>query len=240
MFQNFSVSKKIYIPIIGSILVGLVVVIVSSYLSMQKVKEKVFQSQKKDMTHIFKLKLDGKKKICMTNAINLSYNKYVIDALAKNDRNIAINGLKNLSKVFKEYTFFRRIKIHIHTANVHSLVRLWNLKKYGDDLSGFRETINYVAKTHKPLKAFEIGKAGLLLRGIAPVMKNGEYLGSVEFIQGLNSISRTLQKHNIYYITVMDKKYLNIAKGLVNAPTLLGNFKLATKKGAYDKEFFMT
>ena len=42
MFQNFSVSKKIYIPIIGSILVGLVVVIVSSYLSMQKVKEKVF------------------------------------------------------------------------------------------------------------------------------------------------------------------------------------------------------
>ena len=150
------------------------------------------------MTHIFKLKLDGKKKICMTNAINLSYNKYVIDALAKNDRDIAINGLKNLSKVFKEYTFFRRIKIHIHTANVHSLVRLWNLKKYGDDLSGFRETINYVAKTHKPLKAFEIGKAGLLLRGIAPVMKNGEYLGSVEFIQGLNSISRTLQKHNIY------------------------------------------
>ncbi len=238
MFRHLSISKKIYIPLLLSFVSGLLIIYVISNNSIKKMQRDVKEAQKKDLRALCSMKLKSKEEIGLTNAINLSFNKFIIDALKENDREIAIRGLKNLSKTFKENTNYKNIKIHIHTADIHSFVRLWNLQKYGDDLSSFRATIKMVKQTKKPLKAFEIGRAGLVVRGLAPVMgANGTYLGSVEFIQGLNSISRTLQKDGVFYITVMDQRYLNIATKLRSAPDMFGNYKLVTKKGAYDESF---
>lgn len=237
--RNLSISKKVHIPLLVAILFGLVVVAVVLVKSMHEVEQEVKQAQEKSMSFVLDMQLDTKEQIGLTNAINLSFNKYIIDALQNDDRSIAIEGLKGLSKVFKENTNYKNIKIHIHTADIHSFIRLWNLKKYGDDLSSFRHTIKHVAKTKKPLKAFEVGRAGLVVRGLAPVFdeEGTRYLGSVEFIQGLNSISRTLKSQGMFYITIMDSKYLDIATKLKNAPTLFGHYKLVTKKGAYDEAF---
>ncbi len=238
MLKNFSISKKIHVPLLVSIIVGLTIVALISYDSLQKIDSEVKESQKESLQFILEMKLHEKQEIGITNAINLSFNKYIIDALKSGDRGIAIEGLKNLSTTFKNYTDYKNIKVHIHTKDIHSFVRLWKLNKYGDDLSGFRETIKEVKRTQKPLKAYEVGRAGLVVRGLAPVFDEvGEYLGSVEFIQGLNSISKTLKNQGIYYITIMDSKYLNIATKLKNAPTLFGHYKLVTKEGAYDKAF---
>ena len=239
MFKNLSISKKVHIPLLLSIIVAMVLITVMLIKSMQNVEEEVKRSQKKSMDFVLEMKFNTKEQIGLTNAINLSFNKYVIDALKEHNRTIAIKGLGEISKSFKTYTKYKNIKIHIHTADIHSFVRLWNLQKHGDDLHSFRHTIKQVAKTKKPLGAFEVGRAGLVIRGLAPVFdESGEvYLGSVEFIQGLNSISRTLKKEGMFYVTVMDAKYLGIATKLKNAPTLFGNYKLVTKKGAYDEAF---
>ena len=236
---NLSIAKKVHIPLVLAIGIGLVVVVAILIKSMHQVEAEVKATQEKSMNFVLDMKLETKEQIGLTNAINLSFNKYIIDALSQNDRKIAIEGLKDLSRVFKENTKYKNIKIHIHTADIHSFIRLWNLKKYGDDLSSFRHTINYVAKTKKPLGAFEVGRAGLVVRGLAPVFDEGgkRYLGSVEFIQGLNSISRTLKSQGISYITVMDSKYLDIATKLKSAITLFGHYKLVTKKGAFDENF---
>ncbi len=238
MFKNLSIAKKIHIPLLLSIVLGLAIVLFVSADSIRNMEQEVKASQKKSMDFILNMKLDTKGEIGLTNAINLSFNKYIIDALREHDRKIAIEGLKELADSFKKNTKYKNIKIHIHTADVHSFVRLWKLDKYGDDLSSFRETINEVRRTKRPLKAFEVGRAGLVIRGLAPVMdKEGNYLGSVEFIQGLNSITRSLKPDGMYYVTVMDEKYLNIATKLKNAPTIAGKFKLVTKKGVYDERF---
>jgi methyl-accepting chemotaxis protein len=42
-------------------------------------------------------------------------------------------------------------------------------KKNGDDLSGFRHTINHVIKTKKPFTVIELRRAGLTFRGWSPV-----------------------------------------------------------------------
>lgn len=238
MLKNLSIAQKIYIPLIALVIIGAAVVVYLLYGSMHNVETEVKESQKKSMSFVLHMKLDTKSQIGLTNAINLSFNKYIIDALQENNRSIAIAGLRELSNEFKKNTKFKNIKIHIHTADVHSFVRLWKLKKFGDDLRSFRHTINYVAKTKKPLSAFEVGRAGLVIRGLAPVFgEKRKYLGSVEFIQGLNSISRSLKSEGMLYITVMDSKYLDIATKLKNAPTLFGHYKLVTKKGAYDERF---
>lgn len=238
MLKNLSIAQKIYIPLITLVVIGATVVVYLLYGSIHDVETEVKASQKKSMGFVLQMKLDTKSQVGLTNAINLSFNKYIIDALEENNRSIAIEGLKELSSEFRKNTKFKNIKVHIHTADVHSFVRLWKLNKYGDDLRSFRHTINYVAKNKKPLSAFEVGRAGLVIRGLAPVFgENRKYLGSVEFIQGLNSISRSLKSQGMFYITVMDDKYLDIATKLKNAPTLFEHYKLVTKKGAYDEKF---
>jgi len=237
MFKNMKIANKVHLPLIGLILISSIIVILSSMNSIKKIKKDVLKDQKNEMTYVVGLKWNKKLDLAETDAILLAKNSDVIKALKENNRTIVINGLGGLSAYFKKYTPFHNIKVHIHTADIHSFVRLWNLKKYGDDLSSFRHTINYVAKTKKPLKAFEVGRAGLVIRGIAPIMKNSEYLGSVEYIMGLNSITKSLKKQNILYLTIMDDKYLNIATKLKNAPSILGHYKVVTKKGVYDKNF---
>jgi len=237
MFKNLKISQKIHIPLIFAILTASVVIIANSYFSIKKVEKETFEKERAILTRYFVQKLQTKKDVGLTNAIDIANNLYVKKALKEKNRDIAIDGLKKLSNDFKNYTKYKNIKIHIHTKDVHSFVRLWKLNKYGDDLSGFRKTIVEVKNSLKPLSAIEIGRAGLVLRGLAPVVDNGEYLGSVEFIQGLNSISRDARKDGFEVVTVMDKKFSNIATFLKSKKSLFGNFAVVTKSGAYNKSF---
>jgi len=84
-----------------------------------------------------------------------------------------------------------------------------------------------VKNTHKPLVAIELGRAGLVLRGLAPVMDNGTYLGSVEFMQGLNSIVKHARKTAGYEMVILMKnQYLSVATLMGKAPKV-GDYTLA-------------
>ena len=237
MLKNLKIGYKIHIPLIVSMVLATIVVVANSYLSVSNIQKEVLEKEKNNLSIYFEQKFLAKKQVGITNAINIANNQAVIEALRKNDRQIAIDALQKMSLVFKNNTVFKNIKIHIHDKNIHSFVRLWKLKKYGDDLSGFRKTVVSVKENKKPLVAIEIGRAGLVLRGLAPVMEGGEYLGSVEFMQGLNSISRGAKKDGIYIVTVMDKKYSNIATFLKNIPTIMGRYGVVTKEVSQDKSF---
>ena len=237
MLKNLKIGQKIYLPLILSIIIATVIIVVNSYLAIQKVEKEVYDGEKSTMATYFNQKYTAKKQVGLTNAISIAHNRYVIDALRYNDRQMAIKGLSELDDEFKKYTDFKNIKIHVHTADIHSFVRLWKLNKYGDDLSGFRKTIVAVSKSRKPLVAIEIGRAGLVLRGVAPVMEGDQYLGSVEFMQGLNSISKSARKDGFEIVTVMDKKYGTIATFLKKQQTILGKYAVVTKKGAYNPAF---
>ncbi len=237
MFKNLKIGPKIYIPLIVSIFLATTVIAFNAYFSIGEIEKDVYEKEKRSLATYFEQKFDAKKQVGLTNAINIANNLYIIEALRTGERALAIKGLERIDEEFKKYTKFKNIKIHVHTADLHSFVRLWKLDKYGDDLSGFRKTIVAVKKTKAPLVAIEIGRAGLVLRGVAPVLDSGEYLGSVEFIQGLNSISRTAKKDGIDIVTVMDKKYADIATFLKSQKTLMGSYAVVTKKGAYDEKF---
>jgi len=238
MFNNLTIGKKIYYPLIAGILLGVIIMSLISYSSTKKIRKEVFQNTANELKLLFKLKMEAKKDVGITNAITIANNTGVIKALRENDRSYAYKVLKRLLKEYKKYTKFKNIKIHIHTKDVKSFLRVWKPDKYGDDLSGFRKTIVWVKNNKRPLVAIELGRAGLVLRGLAPVIDSGVYLGSVEFMQGLNSIAKDLKKQNIYTLIIFKKEYLNIAKFLKTAPEIMGNYVLALKKGAYDEKFF--
>ncbi len=233
-----TISKKIHIPLITVLILGFVVILVTSMNGMEKIESDVLAQEKEKLLDFYTQKFQAKKDVAISNVISIARNFFVVSALKENQRPIAINGLKHLINDFKENTKFKNIKIHIHDKDVVSFVRLWNLDKHGDDLKGFRKTIIEVKKTKKPLAAIEIGRAGLVLRGLSPVIDNNEYLGSVEFMQGLNSIIRDGQKKGISLIILMKKEHTRTATLLKNMPELNKEFVLASRKSDLNQAFF--
>jgi methyl-accepting chemotaxis protein len=233
-----SISKKIHIPLISVLLLGLIIIFWVSFNGLQTIEEDVYKKEQTGLIDFFNQKYQAKLDVGISNAINIAQNYSVVSSLSKNDRNIAINGLKTIIDDYKNNTKFKNIKIHIHDQNVFSFVRLWKPDKYGDDLKGFRNTIVKVKQDKKPLVAIEMGRAGLVLRGLAPVIDNGKYLGSVEFMQGLNSIIRDGRKKEIEVIILMKKEYRSIATLLKDKPEINNDFVLASKKEDLNQSFF--
>ncbi|MCD8567259.1 MAG: hypothetical protein LRY50_02505 [Geovibrio sp.] len=76
---------------------------------------------------------------------------------------------------------------------------------------------------------FEIGFAGLSHRAIVPIFHQGEYIGSMEFIQGVNDIVEELKEREIDVLMLMDQKYLDIAEEARENPKM-GRYVVAQKK----------
>ncbi|RUM65895.1 MAG: chemotaxis protein [Sulfurospirillum sp.] len=238
MFKNMSIGKKVYIPLIVSIVIGIVVVFTNYYYSMGEMREQLLSKQEKIFKSFYNEAIKEKENIGITNAINLAHNYDVISGLKNSDRSLALKGLKNLSNEFKQYTNYKNIKIHIHDANIHSFLRAWKPDKYGDNLSSFRHTIVSVKKSKKPLVAIELGRAGLVLRGISPIFDDGNYLGSVEFMQGLNSIVKKAKKNVGYEVAiVMKDDFLSVATLLKDKPKVGKGYTLAVKPSVVKKDF---
>ncbi len=202
-----SLSKSIAQRLVTVAIVFLLFGVLVGYLIINNIKKDVFTDAKNDLSNMLVQQVDGKQVAGITNAVSISQNTAIKEALLTNNREIAIDSLKDISNAMKEGTPFKNIKVHLHDKNVHSFVRNWKLDKFGDDLSSFRATILEVKKTKKPLSAIEVGRAGLVMRGLSPIIKDGEYIGSLEFIMGFNSIVKDFKKDKRELLVLMDGKY---------------------------------
>lgn len=234
MYKNLSLSKKTHIPLIASIVIGLVVIIANSFITIGHIEEDVKKEVSENLKIYTQNQLSSKRSIGITNAMNIAQNEYIVRALQTNNRQTAIFGLKNLADEYKKNTNYKNIKIHVHTKDVRSFVRLWKLDKFGDELSSFRHTINRVKETQKPLVVIEAGKAGLSLRGVAPVIRNGEYLGSVEFMQGFNSVVKAAKKDNGSSIIFLSRK--DLVKAFKKHHSIGKNYALSQREDVTDKK----
>ena len=171
-----------------------------------KTQEKIYLDIQNQLKNTTKFAFGAKSWIGTTNAIGLANNPSIQQALKENDRELANNFLKKYLADLKNNTIFTNIKVHIHTKDNHSFLRDWKPLKYGDDLSLFRETVVEVNRMKKPITSFEIGRGGLGLRAVVPIIdKDNNYLGSLEFIQELNSIAKFFKKErNSSFLLLMD------------------------------------
>jgi methyl-accepting chemotaxis protein len=141
--------------------------------------------------------------------------------------------LANLSKNMKENTPFQNIKVHVHTKDNKSFLRSWMLQKYGDDLSSFRGSIVEVNATKKAINTFESGVAGLSIRSVVPIFgDDGEHLGSLEFMQGINSVVKEFEKNQDGFLLLMHQ---SLAIGKVDEKLLLKEYIVSQK--AFNEPF---
>jgi len=215
--RTTTIGRKIHVTLIVSMIVGLVIIATTAYYSIQNIEKDVYAEESSFLGEYINDALVEKEAVGITNAIMLAQNPILIKALYTRDRALAFKELKKYNKLFKNNTKFHNIKIHMHTADVHSFLRSWKPDKYGDDLSGFRQTILEVKRTHKPLVAVEVGRAGPTIRGLAPMFYKNKYIGSIEFMQGFNSVVKDAKKNidSSVLVLLMKKmeRYASFYKG---------------------------
>ncbi len=81
--------------------------------------------------------------------------------------------------MFNSLKIGTRIQFHLPPATL--FLRAHKADKHGDDLSTFRSTILETNRTKQAVKGLESGVLGLGIRGLNPIIYNGEHIGSVEF-----------------------------------------------------------
>ncbi|QOY52276.1 methyl-accepting chemotaxis protein [Candidatus Sulfurimonas baltica] len=234
MYKNISIGKKTSIPIVVVSLVFLIIVSVIEFYIASGISEKTYTGTKEELLSKLKDKLALKYEVGITSAISLASNMELKMAVEEDDRDLALEVIQNLGKAYKASTNYKNIKIHIHTKDVKSFLRAWKPEKNGDDLSGFRHTINKVKQTNKPVLAIEMGRAGMVMRAIVPIHNSFGYAGSLEFIQGLNSVQKSFKEEKVEFLFLMDDKFLNIAT-LAKKNERVQNYVLSQR--SYDKPF---
>jgi len=179
-----------------------------AYVMTLNIQEDVYKKSEQHLQSKINERVKSKLSIAKTNALSIASNTSLKESLKKGDRTIAINTLNEIVKSFATETNIKKLKLHVHTKDVKSFVRIWNTNKYGDDLKSFRHTINAVKETKKTISAVEVGRAGMVLRGVAPILDGDEYLGSVEFMQKFDSISEKFIADDEYLLALTDKKFM--------------------------------
>jgi methyl-accepting chemotaxis protein len=250
--QNLGIAKKFTLITV----VVTVVMLIAGYiiLNVQKnnLRNELFNDLKTELDQFSIIKIQGKLDVGISNAISIANDNMIKEALATNNRELAIEALSKLSENMKKSTPFKNIKVHIHTKDSHSFVRSWKLDKFGDDLSSFRDSVVKVNQTKEAVNTFEVGKAGLSIRSVVPIFANdGTHLGSLEFMQGINSVAKSFNKAGDGFILLMDssalvqqfdkKQMLNnyvISQNFVNKDFLEDAQKIDFKKLLANKYLF--
>jgi methyl-accepting chemotaxis protein len=151
--------------------------------------------------------------------------------------------LKPLLEGFKKTTG-QPLALHLHLNSGGQVRSLWRFndanQEKSDDISKFRKTLRTIQDDaeHKPVKGLEIGKSGLVIRGIAPVFdEKGSYLTSIEafadYQKMLESFVRSRPEVKGFRVFVL-QDYLDIATDLKDAqkhPITGGRFISAFGEG---------
>jgi methyl-accepting chemotaxis protein len=209
--KQTSINRKFSI---SAILIAVFIVILGYFiLNFYKASlvDQTYSDITKHLQNYTNEQINNKKDIGLTNALAIANNTAIQKALKWNSREIAINALKTLSKTYKDNTQFQNVKIHLHTKDNKSFLRNWKPNKFGDDLSSFRASVVKVNNMLQPVNTLEVGKAGLSVRSVVPIFFKGEHVGSLEFIQGINSVAKVFDKAKDAFVLLMDNK-LAVAK----------------------------
>ena len=208
--KNLSIGKKLVMIVAAISLLSLVIGFIVLSVESKHLEEDVHLQAAKDLQVKSDENIYAKMSVGISNAVSIANDGMIKKSLIENDRKFAIDALKMLSKSMKESTEFQNIKVHVHTKENKSFVRAWTLSKFGDDLSSFRHSVVQVNSSKKAVNGFEIGKAGLSIRSVVPIFDGNTHLGSLEFMQGLNSVAKIFAKGDSGFLLLMDKRISSV------------------------------
>ena len=219
LFSNLKIQNKILIPIlIILILVTIIFIIIANHYFHENIKHHYsnrLKDKKTEVNNVINNIGDNGLKIALAHAglknIKTAYRLYSNGTPFDSLKYLMDDACNRIKKEFQR-SLDSPPKIHFHYKGEKSFYRNWT-KKRGDDLTEFRNTINDVYKNKKAIKGIEVGRSGLVIRGIAPVFdSSGNIKGSVESIHSIGEFMNTMTKsEDEEFAIFMHNDFLSIA-----------------------------
>ena len=169
---------------------------------------------------------EEQKRYALSLSILLSEDKTIIDSFIKKDRKKSFQIVNTKIKTLKQMQN-SNLEIQIHNKNLTTYIRSWDINIKDLPLGSFRQGLIKIAKQKKPIVSIELGER-LNIKAISPIIKNNEYLGSVEVIIDFDYLSHKLKKKAYELFVLLDKEHLNIASELKNNEKI-NNYVLVNK-----------
>lgn len=227
MLSSLTFQKRLVATVIfsGSLFLLLALVYTLNHRSL--LTEETMQEQGEALQVVLSERIKSKEEFGLGLAVMLANNPLIKSYLTAGARDDALNLVGGIIKNYADTTNYRGLKIQIHTAEGYSWLRSWDPASFGDDLL-FRPSIKKITTERKPFAtSAEVGLVGFTIRGLAPIFSNGKYLGSLEVLQGVGSVSRDFEADGQAYIMLLNKNITkhspNIAKNKAVDNYLLPN-----------------
>ncbi|MEA1955876.1 MAG: methyl-accepting chemotaxis protein [Campylobacterota bacterium] len=206
-----SISTKVHIPLIASIVIGFIVIGINGLLTIKSMEENTFKKE----ANLFKIDLadqiKSKENVWLTNALQMAMNIDIKKAIISNDRELLKSTFSGIGKMYKDNTSFKSVNAHIITPDLKSFFKSWKPESFGESqasLKSYKKVIN----TKKPIVVFEEDAKGLRLRGIAPIIENGVLIGILDFSGGINNFGGALKKKGVDFLYFLDKNHASVVK----------------------------
>ncbi len=205
-FSTLSIGQKL---LASFLLVLFLVLGITTYQSVKLVKDQEQVLIRKEISDQKELapQIGRMARQYLQIAFVLAEQNVTKEALRTRDRELLMKRAIPLWKEIDAQTPNRRVYIHYHVPPGVSFLRVWKPNKYGDDLRSFRHTVVQVIRTGEPIAGIEAGRAGLAIRGIAPVKdETGKILGSVEVFIKINDLAKIEAKNENKDVAVFRKE----------------------------------
>lgn len=145
---------------------------------------------------------------------------------------------------YQKFTNYGIQQLHFHLPNNESFLRFHSPDKYGDNLTGIRQSVMYVNKHKKPIMGFEEGRILNGYRFVYPLFDDKKnHIGSVEVSSSLLSFKRQFQdnKHlHLDYILnkeVVEKKVFQSQQKNYIPYSLSNKFLIQTTLAKYNDKY---
>ena len=166
--------------LVSSIAVSGIVINLSERFVSQAMQDKLSSVETE-----FKSELSASQRSATMLAKLVAEQQSVRQSFAAGNRDALAGEFKSAFEMLKAEFDVRQFQFHLPPAT--SFLRVHKPEKFGDDLSGFRNTVLEVNATKSSLSGLEAGVAGIGIRGLAPISLDDKHLGSVEFGLSLHS-----------------------------------------------------
>ena len=229
--NNLGRSMTVKVSIFLSLIVCVAaVVVLTGIFSDKKLKP---ESDK--IKNFYLSEVNEMRNFCVKKVIELSNNKEIIEALKTKDKDKCLHVLEDTLDNVNSNTKYNNFRIHLHTDNMDSLFDDWDVHEKDKDMNIFKHSLRYAKKTKSAVAGFEVGHTGLLIRAVMPVYINGEFIGSVETMTGVDSIVKDMAEKGELMLFLMNENKLDVAQRL-KGNDAVNDLVIAQK--SFDKTLF--
>lgn len=183
--MNLTISMKFNALLFGGAILSALAVAGTVYTLSTRFVAQAMQDKLASVESEFQSELTASQRSATMLALFVAEQQVSKEALATGKRGLLEGEFLGAFGALKSEYDVRQFQFH--TPPAISFFRVHEPATFGDDLAGFRKTVVQVNTSAQKLSGLEGGKAGIGIRGLAPISKDGKHLGSVEFGLSLHS-----------------------------------------------------